>query len=654
MEITMHRLRAWVGFSVAVIGLAGLCSADDVDRRQIGQMVLEGIPQWDESLRARMLQYLESRRATVTDIGADGKSLLVSTRLGNTNQLHVVAAPLGMRRQITFFDEPVNAGRFVPGSGGKKLVFSKDIGGNEQFQFHALDLGSGRHTLLTDGKSRHESFVLSPDGKRLAYAGNGRNGKDLDIYLRDMAADGPGKIAWEVDGSYNPVEFSPDGTKLLVLHYVSEKETNWHILDAGTGKHWPITPDQPAAYYGGGAWSADGKALYLTTDREGEFRKLYCVKLDDQQWTCLTKDIEWDVEDVSVEPTGKGIAFVVNEDGLSRLYYAGNDGSNRKAVSGMPAGVIGGTKFNETGGTLMFTFDAATSPADGYTATYPDGKVARWTESEIGGLNAATFVEPTIIRFPSFDQVDGKPRSISAFYFKGRGEGPRPVIIAPHGGPEAQFQPIFSSTLQFWAVEMGISVIAPNVRGSTGYGKTFHQLDNAVKREDSVKDIGALLDWIARQPELDAKRVGIYGGSYGGYMVLAALTNYPDRIKAGIDVVGIADFVSFLERTAEYRRDLRRAEYGDERIPDVRKVLESIAPLRNAEKIKSALFVAHGKNDPRVPLNEAEQIVAKMRELKRPVWFVNALDEGHGFQKKPNRDLASVLYAFFWQEHLLK
>ena len=649
MKRLVTRLSVTLGLLFAVSGAAG-----QENRRQIGQLVLEGIPQWDESIRTRMLQYLESRRAGVTDISDDGKSLLVSTRLGNTNQLHHVASPLGMRRQITFFDEPVNSGRFIPGSGGKRLLFSKDVGGNENFQIYSLDLGTGRHTLLTDGKSRHETSVLSKDGRWLAYNSNGRNGKDMDIYLCDLTKDEPGKIVWQVEGSFNPAEFSPDGGRLLVLQYISEKQTIWHMLDAATGKHQPITPDNPPAYYGGGTWSADGKSLYMTSDRDGEFRKLYEVKVDDQKWTCLTKDIEWDVEDVAVEPTGKGIAFVVNEDGLSRLYFAANDGGGRRAVSGLPTGVMGGVKFNEKGGTLAISLDAATAPSDAYTVAFADGKPTRWTESETGGLSTATFVEPSIIRYPTFDQVDGKPRTISAFYYKGKGDGARPALILTHGGPEGQFQPTFSAFIQYLACEMGISVIAPNVRGSTGYGKTFHQLDNAVKREDSVKDIGALLDWIGKQPELDAKRVGIYGGSYGGYMVLASLTNYPDRIKAGIDVVGIADFISFLERTAEYRRDLRRAEYGDERIPEVRKVLEQIAPLRNADKIKSALFVVHGQNDPRVPVNEAQQIVAKMRELKRPVWFCNALDEGHGFQKKQNRDLATVLYAFFLQEHLLK
>lgn len=628
--------------------------ADEPSRRQIGQVVLEGVPEIDEGLRQRLMQYLEVRRASVSDIAEDGSSLLVATRFGATNQLHLVSMPMGMRKQLTFFEEPVSGGRFVPGSGGRRLIFRKDVGGNENWQLYALDLDAGRHALLTDGTSRHESASLARSGKLLAFNGNGRDGRNMDIYLKDLTSGAAPRRVWEVDGTYYPGEFSPDDSRLLVQQYFSERETRWHVLEVKTGEHKAITPETPALYYGDATWSQDGSSIYLTSDREGEFRKLYRLEPATGAWTCLTADIEWDVDGVAVDPASGGLAFSVNEDGMTKLYFADGSGGKRRAVGGLPPGIVEGFGFNRAGGVLGLTYDAATAPADAYVVTYPGGEVTRWTESEVGGLDTRTFVSPTLIRYATFDEVDGKPRMIPAFYFKGKGEGKRPVVIVCHGGPEAQSQPNFSSTIQFWAVELGLSVILPNVRGSTGYGRTFHQLDNDVKREDSVRDVGALLDWIGTQAELDASRIGIYGGSYGGYMVLGSLSNFPGRIKAGIDVVGIADFITFLERTSEYRRDLRRAEYGDERIPEVRAVLERISPLRNAHKITAALLVAHGQNDPRVPISEAEQIVAKMREMKRPVWFANALDEGHGFQKKPNRDLMNVLYAMFWQEQLLK
>lgn len=626
--------------------------AGEIKTRQIGQMVLEDIPEFDPALRERMLQYLNVRRAGLSSLAEDGRSMLISTRFGDSSQVHLVTQPLGVRRQLTFFDEPVSGGGFIPGTHGRQFLFGRDVGGNENNQLYRMDLAAGRCDLLTDGKSKNQSTTISRDGKQLALASNLRNGRDFDIYVADLPAGKP-TLAMECDGSYGPVEFSPDGKRLLIERYVSERFTQYFVHDIAAKTTSAITPDDPPAYYGSGAWAADGAALYVTSDRDGEFRKLYRVG-EDGKWTCLTDDLNWDVEEVAVEPKGHGIAFTVNEDGVVRLAFADATGKGRKYIDALPRGVLSGIQFAAQGGVLGLTVNSSQIPGDAFTVTFPEGQITRWTESEVGGLDPNTFVEPQLIRYPTYDQVDGHPRTIPAFYFKARQPGPRPVIIYAHGGPEGQTQPTFSSTFQFFAGELGVSVIAPNIRGSTGYGRTFHQLDNGVLREDSIKDIGALLDWIAKQPELDKTRVGIYGGSYGGYVVLASLVNYPDRFKAGVDVVGIADFITFLENTSEYRRDLRRAEYGDERDPAVRKVLEEISPLRRADKITAALFVAHGQNDPRVPVGEAHQIVEKMRALGRPVWFANALDEGHGYRKKENSDLFNVLMMHFWQEHLLK
>ena len=278
----------------------------------------------------------------------------------------------------------------------------------------------------------------------------------------------------------------------------------------------------------------------------------------------------------------------------------------------------------------------------------------RWTSSEVGGLNTSTFVTPELIEYETFDLVDGKPRKIPAFYFKPeKSNGPMPVLISIHGGPESQYRPFFRSTLQYYLNELGIAVLAPNVRGSNGYGKTYLQLDNGGKREDTVKDIGKLLDWIAQQPELDSGRVGVMGGSYGGYMVLAAMIQFNDRLRAGIDVVGISNFVTFLENTKAYRRDLRRAEYGDERDPEMRAFLNKISPTTNAHKIARPMFIAQGLNDPRVPASESEQMVKVIRENGGAVWYMLAKDEGHGFRKKTNRNFYSNVVALFLQTFLL-
>jgi dipeptidyl aminopeptidase/acylaminoacyl peptidase len=306
-------------------------------------------------------------------------------------------------------------------------------------------------------------------------------------------------------------------------------------------------------------------------------------------------------------------------------------------------------KFSPDGKQLGFTLARADAPADAYSIALDGYQLTRWTYSEVGGLNPTRFVTPQRIKFVSFDK-----REIPAYYYKpvAAAEGkPVPVIVSIHGGPEGQFQPIFSGLYQFFVNELGCAVVAPNVRGSSGYGKTYLTLDNAEKREDSVRDIGALLDWIGRQPELDASRVAVVGGSYGGYMVLASLTNFPDRIKAGIDIVGIASFKTFLKNTSGYRQDLRRAEYGDDRDPKMQEVFARIDPLNNAGKIRSALLVVHGRNDPRVPFSEAVQIAAKVRDNGRPVWTVYADNEGHGFARRENRDYMNAVMVMFLQEN---
>ena len=636
------------------VSAAATAFAQAPEKRQVDQMVLEGVPATDEKVAAKMKQYLDVRPISVSDISPDGKTLLVSMRAGNTNQLHLITAPMGKPSQLTSFEEPVAGGGFIPGADAKRLLLSKDIGGNENYQLYDLMLGGGEARMLTDGVHRHEGGTVSKSGAWLAFSGNDRNKKDMDVYIKDLrTADAP-KLLLEVEGSWSATSFSPDDARLLVQEYISERETRWYVVSRADGKKEPVTPTEPAHYYGDGRWTKDGAGIYLTSDRDGEFRKLYRVN-GSGDWKCLTTDLNWDVESIAVDPKSGALAYTLNEDGMSKLYLADDWGNGRKpAATNLPPGVITGLKFNDHGGTLAFTFDSATGPADAYTLNTADGVVTRWTQSDVGGLDTKAFITPTLVRYPTFDQVDGKARQIPAFVFKGKGDGKRPVVIMTHGGPEGQYTPTFSSTYQYWAAELGITVICPNVRGSTGYGRSFHQLDNGVKREDSVKDIGALLDWIAKQADMDAARVGIFGGSYGGYMVLGSLTNYPDRFKAGIDIVGIANFVTFLQNTESYRRDLRRAEYGDERDPAVKAVLEKISPANNADRIKAALFVLHGQNDPRVPVTEAEQIVAKMRALNRPVWFAKALNEGHGFRKKPNRDLSNILYAQFWQEHLLK
>jgi len=395
----------------------------------------------------------------------------------------------------------------------------------------------------------------------------------------------------------------------------------------------------------------DGKGLYVTTDRESEFQRLAHLDVATGKHTYLTSHIPWDVDSFALSPDGKTIAFETNEEGLSVLHLLDTASGKEKPAPKLPVGVIGGLEWHNNSRDLGLVLTSARSPSDVYSLDVITGTLERWTESETGGLNAQAFSEPELVRWRSFD---GK--TISGFLYKpaARFTGPRPVIVNIHGGPEGQSRPGFQGRSNYYLDELGVALLYPNVRGSTGFGKTFVKLDNGMLREDSVKDIGALLDWIPTRKDLDASRVMITGGSYGGYMTLAVATHYDLKIRCSLDVVGISNFVTFLQNTEAYRRDLRRVEYGDEREPAMRQFLLRIAPANNARKITKPLFVVQGRNDPRVPYTESEQMVATVKKNGGPVWYLLANDEGHGFAKKRNQDFQLYATVAFVREHLLK
>lgn len=615
-------------------------------------LVVEGIPEIPLSLVEQVKRYTEFRGALLSSWHPVKREMLISTRFANIPQVHQVRSPLGARKQLTFFSEPPSSASYQP-TQGDYFVFSKDIGGSEFDQNYRYDLVTGDVTLLTDGKSRNSSGVWSTKGDRMAYTSTRRTGKDNDIYLVDPKNPQSDRLLTTLEGGgWWVMDWSPDDRQLLVMQYVSVNESYLWMFDAQSGDHTLLTPKgkQPVAY-GGGVFSHDGKGLYVVSDRDSEFQRLGYLDLRSKRFTPLSDRIQWDVEDFALSKDGKRLAFVTNEDGISVLHVLDTQTRKELKVPKLPNGLIFGLDWHSNNRDLGFTFTSARSNADVYSLDITTNQIQRWTESETGGMNISNFSEADLVRWKSFD---GK--TISGFLYRPpqKFTGKRPVIIDIHGGPEGQSRPGFLGRQNFYLNELGMALLFPNVRGSTGYGKSFLKLDNGFLREDSVKDIGALLDWIATQPDLDAGRVLVTGGSYGGYMSLAVATTYSDRIRAAIDIVGISNFVTFLERTESYRRDLRRVEYGDERDPQMREFLTSISPLTNASKITKPLFVIHGKNDPRVPLNEAEQIVATVRKNNIPVWYLMAKDEGHGFSKKPNVDFQFYATVRFIQEFLLK
>lgn len=634
--------------------LPQLCLADSPPQRQeTATRITEEVPPVPAALSEQLQRYQNTRRATLMGWSADGKSILIGTRFGSTAQIHRVRMPGGAREQLTFYDEPISEAVAHPRQNG--FVFGKDVGGSEFWQLYAFDDATRSISLLTDGKSRNGDATFSADGRYLSYSSTVRNGKDTDIWLRDMqSGQARALVTQGGKGSWRALNFSADARQLLVVDERSINETIPAIVDTASGALTPLfeTGKVPVAY-GDLAFSADGKAVYYTADSGSEFLELRRLDLETRRSTSLTAQTPWDVEEFELSHDGKLLAYVVNEDGISKVHVLDLASGGERQLPTLPTGVIDSLHFSPDDQRLAFTLSPATSPSDIYSIELAAATLTRWTESEIGGLDSASFRTPELIHFPTFDKIKGKPRQIPAFYYKPAGDGPFPSVILVHGGPESQSRPLFSPDIQFLATQLGIAVIVPNVRGSTGYGKSYVMLDNGFKREDSVRDIGALLTWIGANKQLDAGRVGIIGGSYGGYMVLAALTHYSDRLSAGVEIVGISSFNTFLANTESYRRDLRRAEYGDEREPKMREFLERISPLTNAEKIKRPLFVAQGANDPRVPASEAEQIVRKVRGNGGTVWYLLQKDEGHGFQKKANRDFYNASAVQFWQKYLL-
>jgi dipeptidyl aminopeptidase/acylaminoacyl peptidase len=645
--------------SISFLALVVLCtstvqaaSSKDVSRREVGNLVMENIPEIPSALKERLNQYENIRSASVRGWLPGDQGLVISTRFGEANQLHVVKGPMQYRKQLTFFDEPVGSADVNPVA--PQLLFLKDKGGNEFSQIYLLDLESGRSRMLTDGESRNASAMWDHQGRMMAFASTKRNGKDTDVYIQDLSQpDSQAQIVVQEGGSWQPVEFSWDGSLLLVAKAVSANENYLYLYDLKNKKLEQLFPGAKMAF-GTATFAKDNRQIFLSNDGQGEFKTLYAYDIARKSAKPITANIKWDVDAARLSPDGKNLVFETNEGGISKLYSMETGKFSYKELKGIPVGQIGGFYFHpQKNHLLALTLSSAQSPGDTYVYDLKSNKLQAWTESEIGGLNRTHFVEPQLISYPTFDQEAGKPRMIPAFIYRPKNEkGKLPVVINIHGGPEAQFRPGFSSTIQYYATEMGIAVIAPNVRGSAGYGKTYLTLDNGYKREDSVKDIGSLLDWIATQPDLDANRVVVMGGSYGGYMTLASMTYYSDRLAGGIENVGISHFISFLTNTKSYRQDLRRVEYGDERDPDMRAFLDKISPLTNVKKIQKPLFVVQGLNDPRVPASEAEQIVKAVRASGNDAWYLLAKDEGHGFRKKANQSVYLQTTVMFLEKLL--
>jgi dipeptidyl aminopeptidase/acylaminoacyl peptidase len=591
-------------------------------------------------------RYLKIRSAWGPSWSPDGRRLSFLTEITGVPQVWEVSGEAEgppWPEQLTFYEERVSGAEYSPSD--ERLLFGMDAGGNERTQLFLLE--NGEVTDLTRAPDAiHYSGGFSPDGGRIAYTATRRNGTDFDVYVQGLGEAGAGEafgepeMVWEVSGYHTVAGWGPDGSFLIVSRHHSNLNNDLYRLDLSTGEAELLTPHEGDARFYGASPTPDGASLFLATDRDGDFMRLARLDLStgEARLDYLTSD-DWDVEGVELSKGGRYLVASRNVEGYSDLLLF-SGGGRRMPDLEIPEGIVGGFEFSPDGRRLAFTLAGPTRNPDVWVLDLPDGAPRRVTRSSTAGIPQRAFRRPRLVRYPSFDG-----REIPALFYEPEKEA-APVVVNVHGGPESQSRPAFAPVTQY-LLSRGLAVFFPNVRGSTGYGKAYTHLDDVELRMDSVKDLAHAAHWLR---ENGHERVAVMGGSYGGFMVLAALTEYPELWSAGVDIVGIANLVTFLENTGSYRRALREPEYGS--LEKDRAFLESISPIHKAGKIRAPLMVIHGKNDPRVPVGEAEQIVRRVRENGGTVEYLLYEDEGHGLAKLGNRLHAYPKIAAFLDEHL--
>jgi acetyl esterase/lipase len=581
-------------------------------------------------------RYLDIRSASGGVVSADGATVVFVTNVTGVPQAWAVPAGGGWPHQLTFADQRIGGVTMSPVD-TDLVVFWRDDGGNERMQLHAIDRrGFDERDLITDPGVIHRFGDFGPDGSWFVFCDNRRNGVDFDLYRSDLG--GAHELVAAMPGWNVVSAVSPDGDRALVGHFESNVDGSAWVVDLGSGEIADLTPHEghqlnvPVGF--GGA-----EEMFVVSDRDGEFRRAWRVTAD--EWLAFGPP-DADVDSLEVRH-GRG-AIAWNDGGRSRVAWFDPAGLEVGPEVGFPLGVAGGLRVEPGGGGMLLTFSGAASNADVWRVPAGATTPERLTSSSTAGIDPGSFVEPEAVLLSSFDGLE-----VPAWVYRPPGADRPPVVVSVHGGPEAQERVGFNPVYQF-LLAAGYAVVAPNVRGSSGYGTSYLALDDVEKRMDSVEDLNAIGRWIVEQGDLDGSRMALMGGSYGGFMVLAGLATAPDLWAAGVDIVGIANFVTFLENTGDYRRALREAEYGS--LGRDREFLESISPTRMADRIEAPLLVIHGANDPRVPLGEAEQIVAAMRSRGRTVELLVFDDEGHGIVKLPNRRVAYGRIAGFLDEVL--
>jgi len=534
----------------------------------------------------------------------------------------------------------------------KYLAYTKDTDGNETFQLYLYEINGGDSKQLSDGKSRNTEPVWSNAGDQIVYSSSPLGADGVNLRVLNPFEPKTDRLLVQSSGSYlKAFAWSPDDKQVVFCDFLSNTTSTLWLIDVSSGNKVLLSPrTDEAESYDYPQFTKDGKGVLVRTDHGSDVRRIARIDLASRKITYVPSGSRWDVDEFQLSPDGKTIAFTTNEDGISRLHLFDVITSKEAPAPIIPLGVISDLKWHSNSTDLGFNFKSPRGANDVYAIRLPPLKADLWAKSVSDGVDPEKFALPELIHWTTFDN-----RSLSAFLYRPpvKFTGKRPVIIDIHGGPEEQYRPIFGYEHNYFLNELGVVKIYPNVRGSSGYGKKFLKLDNGLLREDAVKDIGALLDWIKTQPDLDADRVMIEGASYGGYLALSTAYAYSDRIRGTISDSGISNLATFVARTEGWRRGLQRSEFGDERDPKTKQFMERIAPLNNANKIKKPLLLIQGQNDPRVPVGEMTTLVAATKQ-HIPVWYVLAKNEGHGFTQLNNRNYRLYATILFVKEFLLK
>ncbi|MFZ1868056.1 MAG: prolyl oligopeptidase family serine peptidase [Steroidobacteraceae bacterium] len=591
-----------------------------------GTLVFDGIPPLDASLESRARQYEEWRQATFLDWLPDG-SMLVATRFGLQSEVHRVAAPLGMREQLTFGDGSVLEARAPPSGTG--FVFVRQVAGYPQLFDYS---GAGAARQITRGNYQHGNPVWSHDGKRVAFYGTERTGVNEDIYIVDIpAGTRPRLVVAGATGSWLPLDWSQDDSKILLLNTAPTQQSALYVADVSTGALTPVA--LPDSHIVAASFAPDGVGFYVISDAQSDFEQLLYSNPITKVTRRVSADEPWDVEEFAVSAGGHYVAYVLNDDGQSRLTVLDTLRNLEFKPPGVQDGRIDSLRFDATGQKLAFSYESARSPRDVYVYNVAQGAMQRWTQSEIGPIDPANLATAQLIHYPTWDRLGLSRRTLSAYVYLPRGPSPCPVLIALPGdeGLHSQSRPGWKPFIQFVVNDLGYAVIAPNVRGSSGYGKAFRALDGGKLRDDAVRDVGALLVWMGLQPGLDSRRVAIMGRGYGGFLALASLATYGDHLRGAIDVSGIANLVDFVGSSPAGERAQRVAEFGDIQDGVMRAFLDRISPLDNVALIHHPVLIVQGLDAPGSRAADSQQLVWHLRSEGDQAWYLSASDAGNAF-----------------------